>query len=152
MCPPDCLERMAGRKIVATLQPQFVTSDTWTGDRVGASRVPWCYPFRSMVEAGVPVTLSSDSPVERLDAFQALASAVGGHAWRPGQTLTPEQAIRAYCLGSAYAAHMDDRLGSIEVGKLADFVVLSDHPTKLDPNGIRQMKAEEVWIDGQPAT
>jgi predicted amidohydrolase YtcJ len=152
MCPPDCLERMAAGKIVATLQPQFVTSDTWTGDRVGAARVPWCYPFRSMVEAGVPVTLSSDCPVERLDAFQALASAVGGHPWRPGETLTAVQAIRAYCLGSAYAAHMDDRLGSVEVGKLADFVVLSDDPTRLDPNGIRQLKAEEVWIDGQRAT
>src|SRR6185503_9773724 len=75
--PPDCLERMAKRKIIATLQPQFVTSDTWTGKRLGPRRTPWAYPFRSMIEAGVPVTLSSDCPVERLDAFQAIASAVG---------------------------------------------------------------------------
>lgn len=148
MCPPDCIERMARGKIVATLQPQFVTSDTWTPARVGRERVPWCYPFKSMLRAGVPVTLSSDCPVEKLDAFQAIASAVGRHEWSPHETLTAEEAIRAYCLGSAHAAHMDDRLGSLEAGKLADFVVLSEDPTKLDAARIRQLKAEAVYING----
>src|SRR5205085_10153788 len=46
LTPPDCLERMAKRQIVVTIQPQFVTSDTWTGDRVGRARVPWAYPFK----------------------------------------------------------------------------------------------------------
>ena len=95
-----------------------------------------------MVGAGVPVTLSSDCPVEKLDAFAALASALGGESWRPGETLSAEEAIRAYCLGSAYAAHLDDRLGSIEEGKLADFVVLSEDPTKLDASGIARLRAQ----------
>src|SRR6185295_8520212 len=107
----DCLERMAKLKIVATLQPQFVTSDTWTPARVGQARVPWCYPFRSMLHAGTPVTLSSDCPVEKLDAFQAIASAVGRHRWSPEQTISPEEAIRAYCTGSAYAGHAEHRVG-----------------------------------------
>jgi predicted amidohydrolase YtcJ len=148
MCPPDCLERMAAKKIVATLQPQFVTSDTWTEKRVGPSRVPWCYPFKSMIDAGVPVTISSDCPVERLDAFAALSSAVGGHPWRPGQTLSFDEALRAYCLGSAYAAHMDEQLGSIEEGKLADFVVLSGDPTTMSAEQIRQLRADAVHIGG----
>ena len=149
---PDSLERMAKLKIVATLQPQFVTSDTWTPQRLGPKRTPWAYPFRSMIDAGVPVTLSSDCPVERLDAFQAIASAVGRHEWSPDETLTAEQAIRAYCLGSAYAGHADHRVGSLEAGKLADFVVLSGDPTRMDADGIRRLRAERVFVNGTETT
>ncbi len=143
---------MAKLQIVATLQPQFVTSDTWTADRLGPTRTPWAYPFRSMLNAGIPITLSSDCPVEKLDAFACLASAVGRAAWSPHETLTPEEAIRAYCMGSAYAAHNDDKVGSLQQGKLADFVVLSDDPTKLDAKQINQLRAEQVYIDGRLVT
>ena len=105
-----------------------------------------------MLHAGVPNTLSSDCPVERLDAFQCLASAVGRHPWSLDETLTPEEAIRAYCLGSAYAAHMDERLGSLEIGKLADFVVLSDDPTKLEAAGIARMRPVDLFVDGLSTT
>ena len=87
-------------------------------ERVGPHRVPWAYPFKSLLAAGVPVTLSSDCPVERLDAFAALASAVGRHAWcGTAEALTPEEAIRAYCLGSAYAAHAEHFSGSLDAGQ-----------------------------------
>ncbi len=151
MVAPDCLERMAKRKIVTTCQPQFVTSDTWTPDRVGPERVKWCYPFKSLLGAGVPITMSSDCPVEKLDAFETLWAAVGRHPWSSDETLTAEEAIRAYCLGSAYAAHMEDRLGSLEAGKLADFVVLSDDPTRLDAQAIKRLKAERVFVGGVEA-
>lgn len=147
--PPDCLERMAKSKIVATLQPQFVTSDTWTGQRLGPARTPWAYPFRTMLKAGVPVTLSSDCPVERLDAFQAIASSVGRHDWSPDETITAEEAIRAYCVGSAYAGHAEQRIGSLEAGKIADFAILSGDPTKLSADQIRHLRAERVFIDGK---
>jgi predicted amidohydrolase YtcJ len=150
LTPSDCLERMARRKIVATLQPQFVTSDTWTGQRVGPSRTPWAYPFKSMLRAGVPVTLSSDCPVERLDAFAAIASAVGRHEWcGTGESLTAEEAIRAYCLGSAYAGHAEQYSGSLDAGKVADLVVLSDDPTKLDAAGIARLSAQQVFVAGK---
>jgi predicted amidohydrolase YtcJ len=150
LTPPDCLERMARRKIVATLQPQFVTSDTWTGQRVGTARAPWAYPFKSMLCAGVPVTLSSDCPVERLDAFAAVAGAVGRHEWcGTGESLTAEEAIRAYCLGSAYAGHAEQHSGSLQPGKVADFVVLSDDPTTLDAAGIARLSAQQVFIGGK---
>jgi predicted amidohydrolase YtcJ len=152
IAPPDCIERMARRGIIATLQPQFVTSDTWTGQRLGPARTPWAYPFRTMLSAGVPVTLSSDCPVERLDAFAAIASAVGRHAWSPDETITAEQAIAAYCTGSAYAGHAERRVGSLEAGKLADFVVLSGDPTQLSAAEIAQLHAERVFIDGEERT
>jgi predicted amidohydrolase YtcJ len=146
---PDSLERLAKLGIVCTLQPQFVTSDTWTADRLGPARTPWAYPFKTMLSAGIPITLSSDCPVEKLDAFAAIASAVGRHPWSPDETLTPEEAIRAYCMGSAYAGHAETNVGSLEPGKLADFVVLSDDPTKLDAERIRQLRADEVYVNGK---
>lgn len=144
--PPDCLERMAKLKIVVTAQPQFVTSDTWTADRIGPSRRAWAYPFASMLRAGVPITLSSDCPVERLDAFAALHSATVRHPWSPEETLTIQEALRAYCVGSAYAAHMDDRVGALAAGKLADFVMLSGDLSK--PLGLQ---AEQVYVGGVEA-
>ena len=92
--------------------------------------------------------MSSDCPVERLDSFAAIASAVGRHEWSPDETITAEEAIRAYCLGSAYAGHAEQRIGSLEAGKLADFVVLSDDPTKLNAQLIRKLRAEKVFVNG----
>jgi predicted amidohydrolase YtcJ len=151
LLPPNQLQRMAARKIVAVVQPQFVTSDTWTGERVGAERAAWAYPFKAMLDSGVPLALSSDCPVERLDAFACLASVVGRHAWSPEGGLTPTEALRAYCLGGAYSIHADQQLGSLEVGKLADFVVLSGDPTHLDAAGLARLAAEEVYIGGERA-
>lgn len=149
VCPPDCLEKMAKLKIIAILQPQFVTSDTWTGQRLGPKRSPWAYPFKQMIDAGVPVALSSDCPVERLDAFAAIASAVGRADWSPDGGLTPEQAIEAYSLGSAYAGSAESWTGSLEPGKVADFVVLNDDITQLSAAQILKLRAEQVWIAGK---
>ena len=148
LLPPDQMERMARRGIVAVVQPQFVPSDSWTGERVGADRRTWGYPFRSMLRAGIPLALSSDCPVEALDAFACLSAAVGRHPWSPEETLTPTEALEAYCRGSAYAAHAEDRVGSLSVGKLADFVVLSGDPSALGADGIRALRAERVFVGG----
>lgn len=149
LLPPDLLARMAARKIVAVVQPQFVTSDTWTGERVGAERARSAYPFRTMLAAGIPLALSSDCPVERLDSLACLAAAVGRHPWSPDETLTVEQALSAYTLGSAYALHRDHRVGSLEPGKLADFIALDQDPTALSAEQIRTLKVQGVWIGGE---
>lgn len=151
VCPPTQLERLARLGIYTTLQPQFVTSDTWTGDRLGPRRAPWAYPFKSMLDAGVPVGLSSDCPVETLNAFECLASAVGRTAWSPTETLTPLEAIRAYTLGSAACAHREHEVGSLEVGKLADFVVLSADPTAMNASQLHSLRAEHVFVNGEEA-
>ncbi|HEV8606297.1 MAG TPA: amidohydrolase [Tepidisphaeraceae bacterium] len=149
LCPPDCLERLAKIQTVVTIQPQFVTSDTWTLNRLGPTRTPHAYPFKSMLSAGIPIALSSDCPVEKLDAFDTLAAAVGRHDWSPHETLTPLEALRAYTLGSAHAAFLEKSLGSLQVGKLADFVILSADPTNLSAPQLRNLKAEKVFIAGQ---
>src|SRR5688572_29510747 len=104
-----------------------------------------------MREAGVRIALSSDCPVERLDAFQAIASAVGRHEWSfcPEEKLTPMEAIEAYCLGSAYAGFLEESVGSLEAGKWGDFVVLSGDPSLMAAEQIRELKAEAVFIAGK---
>lgn len=149
LLPPEEMRIMAQRKIVAVIQPQFVTSDTWTGERVGPERAAWAYPFGEMHEASIPLALSSDCPVEKLDAFACLAAVVGRAAWSPHGGLSPEEALRAYCVGGAYALHAEGRVGTLAPGMLADFVVLSDNPTKLDAEGIAKLKAEQVFVGGQ---
>jgi predicted amidohydrolase YtcJ len=147
MCPPDCLARMARLGIVAVVQPQFVTSDTWTPDRIGRDRAACAYNFRSLLRAGVPLALSSDCPVEKLDAFACIHSAVHRHAWSPQESLSIEESLRAYCGGGAFAAHRESDLGSLEVGKLADFAVLSRDPRKLCTIGA--LRAEQVHVAGK---
>jgi hypothetical protein len=150
--PPDLLARMANRQILAVVQPQFVTSDIWSGERVGPTRAPHVYPFRAMLDAGIPLALSSDCPVEKLDAFACLAAVVGRHAWSPEGGLTGEEALRAYCAGSAYALHAEHERGTIAPGKQADFAVLSGDPARLSAEQIRGLKAQRVFVGGVEVT
>ena len=152
LCPPDQLKRLADRGIVVTLQPQFVTSDTWTGGRLGPARSRWAYPFRDLLDAGVPVALSSDCPVERLDSAACLSSAVGRAAWSPEGGLTAGEAVRVYTLGGAHAAGCETWAGSIAPGKVADLAVLSADPTGLDAAGLASLRAERVFVEGVERT
>jgi len=145
--PPDLLARMAVHQVLAVVQPQFVTSDTWTGERVGEARAAWAYPFEAMRAAGIPLALSSDCPVERLDAFLCWDAAVNRHPWSPSGGLSVEDALSAYTVGSHYALHQDHYLGKLAPGYLADFVVLSDAPTA---ENLRSLRAEKVFIAGEP--
>ena len=149
LLPPEELRIMAERKIVAVIQPQFVTADTWTGERVGPERAQWAYPFAQMEAAGIPLALSSDCPVEKLDAFACLSAVVGRAAWSPDGGLSPEAALKAYCVGGAYSLHAEDRVGTLAPGMLADFVVLSADPTKLDAAQIANLQAEQVYVGGR---
>lgn len=150
LCPPDLMQRMADRQVVATLQPQFVTSDTWTGERIGPARLGWAYPFRSMIDAGVPCGLGSDCPVEKLDSMQCLSSAVNRHRWSDNDKLTAEQALRAYTVGSAYAGDRERVVGKLSDGFRADFVVLSDDPRQVNPSRLASLTVERVFVDGEP--
>lgn len=145
--PPDLLQRMADRKILAVIQPQFVQSDTWSGERVGPERMRGVYPFRTMRDAGIPLALSSDCPVEKLDAFACLDAAVNRASWSADQCLTVEEALHDYTYGSAYAVHREKEVGTLEVGKFADFVVLSENPVG-NAKTIRGIKAEQVYVGG----
>lgn len=142
------VETMARLNVPAVVQPQFVVTDFWTHERVGAERYGWSYAFRSMLEAGVTLAMGSDCPVERLDPIELLSRAVNREPRSLDQRLTVDQALRAYALGGAYVGFADDRAGSIEPGKLADFVVLSPDPFEMEPSRLCEVQVRYNVIGG----
>jgi hypothetical protein len=142
VCRPDQIERLARLNIPVAIQPQFVTSDTWTADRLGPDRLAWAYPFAKLVSAGVRVGLSSDAPVETLDARACLCAAIERHPWSPSQCLSLEQALRAYCVDSPYLARSGSSIGTLVPGSKADFIVLDG------PLGWPTPPLRDVYVGG----
>ena len=101
----------------------------------------------SVERAGLNWVVHSDSPVSPLGPLHMVRVAVARDLWKePGTILVPDErvsveaAIRAQTINAAWAQHEEDELGSLEPGKLADFVVLSDDPTAVDPEGLDQLR------------
>lgn len=87
------IERMARLGVTASVQPAFLPSESgWLVKRLGPERMGSAYPFRSLLEAGVPLLGGSDSPVELPDPAVGISAAVDRHGINPDQALTPEQA------------------------------------------------------------
>ncbi len=120
--------------VIASLQPYHAIDDgRWAEGRIGAERCASSYACRSLLDAGARLAFGSDWSVAPLNPLLGIDAAVnrrtldGKHpkGWFPQQKIGVAEAIAAYTLGSAYAAFQDKDRGSLEVGKLADFVVLS---------------------------
>lgn len=157
------IERAGRLGIVAEVQP-FHTSDDmrWMEERIGHDRSRGAYAFRRLWDAGAIVSFGSDSPGTNasryyLNPLLGLYAAVtrmtlsgqpeGG--WFPKERLTIEEAIRAYTLNTAYAGYEEQVKGSITVGKLADFVVLSDDLLTMDPRRIKDVEVEMTFVGGK---
>lgn len=143
--------------LIASVQPTHATSDMyWAEDRVGAERIKGAYAWQTFIDAGVPLALGSDFPVERADPLPGFYAAIARQdakgwpqqGWYPAQALSREQALHGFTLGAAYAAFQEDQLGSIEVGKRADFVVLSKDIMQVPIAEILSTEVLETYIDG----
>jgi len=152
---PDQVELAAGRGIVAVPQGRFATE---LGDgmlaSVGPSRHAWLYRQRSLLEAGLVLPGSSDRPVVRGTPLLGIHDmvnrrAASGAPFNEGEAVTPFEALRAYTLGSAYASRAEHVKGSIEAGKLADFAVLSEDPTAVDPSRIAGLEVIATIVGGE---
>ena len=157
------IERAGEMEIVAEVQP-FHTSDDmrWMEERIGRDRSRGAYAFRRLWDSGATVSFGSDSPGTNasryyLNPMLGLYAAVtrktltgqpeGG--WFPQEKLTIEEAIKAYTLNTAYAAYEEDLKGTITVGKLADYVVLSDNLLTMDPDGIKDVTVKTTIVGGE---
>ena len=117
------------------------------------SRISMMFAHRSFLDYGIPVGGSSDNPCGPFEPLLAIQTMVtrkssGGRILGPEQKISVEEAIRIYTLGSAYASFEENIKGSIEVGKLADFVMLSDDPTKVSPDTIKDILVEKTILGG----
>jgi predicted amidohydrolase YtcJ len=129
------------------------------GDKMedyGAARWSMMHPNRSALEMGIPVAGNSDSPVSAADPLLRIHSMVTrktaeGKVYGPEQRVSVDAAIRIWTMGSAYASFEEHIKGSIEVGKLADFVVLSRDPAEAPPDTIKDIEVEKTYVGGKPA-
>jgi predicted amidohydrolase YtcJ len=127
------------------------------GDKMenfGPARWQWMLPNRSLIDQGTVVAGNSDYPVSAAVPLLRIHDMVNrtsaeGKVYGPRQRCTVEQALRAFTLSSAYAEFAEEQQGSIEVGKLADFVVLDADPHKIDPKAIKDIAVLRTIIGGE---
>ncbi len=129
MRPSDEL-RFAGMNIVASMQPSHAIGDFhFAPARLGDARLDGAYAWQSLLDLGVTVVGGSDAPVERGDPLIEFYAAVTrrdldgfqGPDWRPKEAVTRAEALKMFTLAPAWASFREDELGTIEVGKRADF-------------------------------
>lgn len=155
---PADIARFRELGVIASMQPIHATSDMyWAGDRLGEDRLEGAYSWRSFLDNGVRLAFGSDFPVENVNPLLGFHAAVtrtdaagepeGG--WLPSQAVSREEALKAFTHDAAYAAFQDHDLGSIESGKLADFVVLSKDIMKVPPAEILTTDVVATYLGGE---
>ncbi|HEY0147423.1 MAG TPA: amidohydrolase [Allosphingosinicella sp.] len=158
---PADLSRFARHGTIASMQPVHQTSDWKMAEaRMGMERLGGSYAWRSMLAFGVPLAFGSDFPVEHPNPFHGLAAAISRQdpngqppgGWMPEQKLTIEQALRGFTMAAAHAGFAEDRIGTLERGKFADFILIDrDIFAASTPDQIRETKVLETWVAGEKA-
>jgi predicted amidohydrolase YtcJ len=152
------IPRFAELGVIASVQPYHCIDDgVWAEKRIGPERIKYTYPFKSFLEAGVKLCFGTDWYVAPLNPLLGLYAAVtrrtldekNPDGWIPEQKISIEDAIKCYTINSAYAGFEENIKGSIEVGKLADLIVLSDDILTIDPIKIKDVKVEITMFDGK---
>jgi len=132
-------------------------SKTWAEKRIGPDRIKTTYAFRSILDSGGILTFGSDWPVAPLSPLEGIYAAVtrrttdgdNPDGWQPQEKITVEEALTAYTATNAYAGFEEDKAGTLETGKRADLVVLSDDPCTVDPVAVRSIKVLATMIGGE---
>ncbi|MDX2043357.1 MAG: amidohydrolase [Acidobacteriota bacterium] len=152
------IKQFASQRVIASMQPYHAIDDgRWAENRIGADRAKGTYAFRSLLDAGAVLAFGSDWFVAPMEPLMGIYAAVtrrtldgkrpGG--WVPEQKITVAEAVKAFTLGSAFASFDEKVKGSIEVGKLADFAVLSADIFKINPVEIQNAKVVMTIFDGK---
>lgn len=150
-------ERMAQLHVIASVQPyQAIDDGRWAEARIGHDRASRTYAFRTFVQHGVRLAFGTDWPVAPLDPILTLYAAVTRatldgkypQGWFPEQKLSVQESIAAYTIGSAYAEFQEHEKGSIEPGKLADMVLLSQDVLTIAPAAIRDTRVLKTFLGG----
>jgi predicted amidohydrolase YtcJ len=155
---PADIPRFKQLNLIASMQPTHATSDkNMALDRVGPERLKGAYAWRTFLDQGTRIAGGSDFPVESDNPFFGLHAAItrtdhegqppGG--WHPEQAMTPIEAFRAFTLDAAYAEHWETRIGSLEPGKWADFILIDRDLFKIPAGDIWKIKVQQTWVAGK---
>lgn len=156
---PDDIQRMAAAHIVASVQPPHITIDLSQPERdLGAWRAERMWPFARMQNQGVSLAFGTDAPVVGPQSLDVLWCACERsdpkthepqQGWYPQHKLSRAAALGAYTLGSAAAVGRTADLGSLEQGKLADFVVWDTNLVTVESNKLQSSQVLSTWVGGR---
>ncbi len=158
---PDDLPRFAALRVVANAQPYWATLEGQMRNLVipflGRERARWQYPFNSLLKTGATLAFGSDWPVTTPDPLRIIQVAVTRvpedepeqDVFLPEERLDVSSAIEAFTRGSAFVNGQDAETGSIEVGKLADLVVLDRDVFALEPGDIGKRRVLLTLVEGE---
>lgn len=154
----DDIPRFAELGVIASMQATHATSDmNMAEDRIGSERIQGAYAWRKLLESGAVIANGSDFPVELANPMYGLYASVtrqsrGGlpeGGWYPGEGLSREETLHSFTFAAAYAAHQEDRLGSLEPGKWADFIVIDQDYFTIPASEIDDIQVLQTWVGGE---
>lgn len=152
------LKRFGSQKVIASMQPFHVIDDgRWAWKRLDEKRLKGTYAFRTILDTGGMLAFGSDSPVAPLNPILGVYAAVtrrtlddkNPNGWLPEQKISVAETIKAFTWGSAFAEFQEGDKGTLAVGKLADFVIISDDIFTIDPVKIRDAKVVMTLVNGK---
>ncbi|MBL7741150.1 MAG: amidohydrolase [Chitinophagaceae bacterium] len=144
--------------IIPSVQPTHATSDMyWAGDRLGNERVKGAYAFKQLLQQNGWIPLGTDFPVEDISPFKTFYAAVvrkdakgwPGGGYQPENALTREEALKGMTIWAAKANFEEQEKGSLEKGKLADFIILDKDMMKADENELLKIQVIKTFVGGE---
>ena len=155
---PADFSRFAQLGVIASMQPSHETTDMrWAEQRVGPERAKGAYAWATMRKYGVRLAFGTDYDVEPISPFRGLYACVtrelpdGGPkgGWEPQEKISLGDCIRAYTSGSAYGEFMEGKKGELKPGEFADFIVLANDLTKIEPRQYPSVKVLRTVVGGR---
>lgn len=155
---PEDISRFAELGIIASMQPYHAIDDgRWAEELIGPKRAKTTYAFKSLLNAKTTLTFGSDWPVAPANPLAGIYAAVTRRTldeknldgWVPEQKITTEQALLAYTRNAAFASFDEEIKGTLTVGSLADFVILSEDPRKVNPAKLKNINVLETYLGGK---
>ena len=156
----DDIPLFAEYGIIPSMQPSHAIGDLYFAvDRLGKERLAGGYAWRSLIDSGAVIVGGSDAPVEvgdpRIEFYAAtVRKGLDGYsndAWYPNEKVTPQNALKMFTAWPAYAAFQEDTLGTIEVGKAADFTIFETDIMTADAADILTAKPVMTIVNGKVA-
>ena len=153
----DTLEKMAEAGVTAIIQPIFLRVDVGPlQEALSPETQATSYAWKTMLKLGIPIAIGTDSPVEDLNPFMNLYTALKRRnpkgefdSYFPEQQLTIEEAIDGYTLGSAYAEGKENQKGRLKPGYQADMVLLDRNIFDITPEEILETRVLKTFVDGE---
>lgn len=144
--------------IIPSMQPTHATSDmNMAGDRLGEERLKGAYAWQTFLQQDSVIAFGSDFPVELANPFHGIHAAVTRqdamqepeNGWIAEESVSRQQALRGFTLDAAYSGFQEDMIGTLEVGKKADFIVIDRDIFEVDEALIRDTQVKQTWVNGE---